>query len=67
MEEKMEEKKLLNGEEAALTKKPYSKPTLSKVQLVAAETVLALCKWGIGQPGRVSCAPDITCVNTWRS
>ncbi len=66
-EDEMEEKQLLNNDVAAVPKKPYSKPTINKVQLVAKETVLANCKYGVSQAGRTACVPDVTCVVQWRS
>jgi hypothetical protein len=45
-------------------KKPYKKPTITRVELVAGEAVLALCKYGalIGP-----CAPDVNCNSKPRS
>jgi hypothetical protein len=45
-------------------KKTYTKPTVTRVELVAGEAVLALCKFGslIGP-----CAPDINCTSKPRS
>ncbi|OGO27714.1 MAG: hypothetical protein A2Z16_07100 [Chloroflexi bacterium RBG_16_54_18] len=49
-------------------KKPYNKPVLSMVQLVASEAVLALCKYNSpGQGVNVLCAPDLSCISTARS
>jgi hypothetical protein len=41
-------------------KKPYIKPRLSKVRLVAKEAVLGTCKYRNGNSGL--CAPDPNCL-----
>lgn len=51
----MNEGKELN-KHVGVEKKVYQKPILSKVQLVAEEAVLAICKWG-----PFNCAPSIDC------
>jgi hypothetical protein len=46
-------------------KKAYTKPTITRVELVAGEAVLALCKVNSG--ARAACEPDLTCLATPRS
>lgn len=56
-------------EEKIVVKKVYSKPIVSKVQLVAEQAVLANCKWGTGSGVRAVCraAGDLSCSSTPRS
>ena len=65
MEEEMKEEKIIPDQPAVQLKKAYNKPTLSKIQLVAEEAVLALCKTGTGNWQQ--CFPDRTCVSIMRS
>jgi hypothetical protein len=51
---------------AGQPKKPYNKPVVFQVRLVAEEAVLALCKWGSASL-RLQCAPDLSCLSTARS
>ena len=46
-------------------KKAYIKPSITRVELVAGEAVLALCKVNSG--ARAACLPDLTCLATPRS
>ena len=59
----MKEEKLLQQSRQNRTKKTYVKPILNKVQLVAGEAVLALCKDGAGG----ACLPDVSCASDARS
>jgi hypothetical protein len=56
---------MTNAEQANVDKKPYTKPTLTEVRLVAEEAVLGFCKDGaLGtEPG---CGPE-GCNQTQRS
>ena len=55
----MKEDKVITNIEDTQAKKVYTKPVISKVQLVAEEAVLALCKTGSGVSAE--CAPAPTC------
>ena len=46
-------------------KKPYIKPQVTKVKLVAGEAVLATCKFNNGV--QENCDPDLACFVTWRT
>lgn len=64
----MEPQRVINHEEQANGKKAYSTPELNKVQLVASEAVLALCKFGVtGGSGQEVCTLDLSCVSTAHS
>lgn len=45
-------------------KKPYTKPTLKKIQLAPDEAVLAGCKNNLG-PGSVTCTPSRGCGSSY--
>jgi len=55
----MKEDKVITNIEDTQAKKVYTKPVISKVQLVAEEAVLALCKTGIGV--KAECEPTPSC------
>ncbi|OGO29096.1 MAG: hypothetical protein A2Z16_08195 [Chloroflexi bacterium RBG_16_54_18] len=64
----MEQEKMLTKELVAQPRKPYTKPVLNLVHLVASEAVLALCKYNSpGQGVNILCAPDLSCISTARS
>jgi hypothetical protein len=46
-------------------KKVYTKPSITRVELVAGEAVLALCKYNNGV--KSNCGTDLTCSATQRS
>jgi hypothetical protein len=48
-------------------RKDYLKPRVNRIQLVANEAVLSLCKFGEGAGGQALCVPDLLCVSTPRS
>lgn len=61
----MKEEKLSKEPVLSQEKKPYIKPALSKIRLVADEAVLALCKYNNGV--KSACMPNLSCVRTRRS
>jgi hypothetical protein len=64
----MEKQEVVTEVRIAQSKKPYTKPVLSLVHLVASEAVLALCKYNSpGQGVNILCAPDLSCISTARS
>ena len=48
-------------------KKAYTKPTITSVELVAGEAVLAVCKFNHGNTAVGECAPDLSCRASARS
>lgn len=64
----MKPERVIDHEEGAGGKKAYSKPELNKVQLVASEAVLSLCKFGVtGGPGQDVCKQDMSCISAAHS
>ena len=48
-------------------KRTYAKPHVNRIQLVANETVLSLCKFNGGSSAQGECIPDLLCVSEPRS
>jgi len=66
MEMKMDAEQIHTDRLVAKTKKTYSKPTINKVQMMAEEADLGLCKYTDAATGAV-CAPDMACLFAARS
>lgn len=62
-EENMIEKNPIKIQTVLEIKRPYEKPVLNKIQLVAEEAVLAYCKTGIS----TQCVPNPICSSVQRS